>query len=149
MTPGGTALLLTWILYLENLQVRLRSPTKHITVTILIIYNFLEWGTRETALLYSYFTSAATWALAADCKSEKLVNCPCIKSEVKKKKGNGDVVFFGCNANVDYARDYLDMFVLDNQKNSKNTWEQLNWWNSIVGYNVSGKTSLTFITSVT
>ena len=102
----------------------------------LILYSALEWCTRETALLYSYFMAGATWALATDCKNTKLKDCECRRSNAESNE-DGTVIFYGCNANVEYARRFMDEFVLNMQKKNDSCCEHLSWNNSIYGYNVS------------
>ena len=97
----------------------------------------LEWCTRETALLYSYFMAGATWALATDCRSMKLIHCACERSGDTERSDNGDVVFYDCNANVQYARRFMDEFVLNMMKESNIFCHRLSWNNSICGFNVS------------
>ena len=102
----------------------------------LIVY-CLEWCTRETALLYSYFMAGATWALATDCKNMKLKDCVCRRSKDESNE-DGTVIFYDCNANVEYARRFMDEFVLNMQKKSNDSCcERLSYNNSIYGYNVS------------
>ena len=50
---------------------------------------------------------------------------------------DGTVIIYDCNANVEYARRFMDVFVLNMQKESSNCCERLNWKNSIYGFNVS------------
>ena len=103
---------------------------------------FIEWCTRETALLYSYFMAGAIWALATDCRSMKLKDCVCRRSNDESNE-DGTVIFNDCNANVEYARRFmgyfLDQFVLkpENEENDSCEYcERLSWRNSIYGYNV-------------
>ena len=110
-------------------------------VGIIVVYNIiLEWVTKETALLHSYFTAGALWALATDCQSEKIVNCVCIREgKDREQDAEGNLLFYTCNANVDFARHYLDTFVLNNLQNNGSIPALVNWQNSIVGINVSGR----------
>ena len=50
---------------------------------------------------------------------------------------DGTVIFYECNANVEYARRFLDSFVLNEQRKSNESCQRLSYSNSIHGYNVS------------
>ena len=49
---------------------------------------------------------------------------------------DGTVIFNDCNANVEYARRFMDEFVLNMQKESNNSCHRLSWKNGIYGYSV-------------
>ena len=103
---------------------------------MIALFIVLDWCTRETALLFSYFIAGATWALATDCRSMRLRDCVCRRSNDESNE-DGTVVFYDCNANVEYARMFLDELVLNMLKYSNNCCHQVSWMNGICGYNVS------------
>ena len=58
----------------------------------------------------------------------------------QSSNGNNEdrtVIFYDCNANVEYARTFMDELVLNMQKKSSDSYERLSYNNSIYGYNVS------------
>ena len=66
----------------------------------------------------------------------KLIDCVCRRSSDECNE-DGTVSYYDCNANVEYARTFMDEFVLNMQKESNNFYECLSYNNSIYGYNVS------------
>ena len=79
----------------------------------------------------SYFIAGATWALATDCRSMKLKDCVCVEDlmmRVMKIR-----YFYDCNVNVEYARRFMDEFVLHMRNDF---YECLSYNNSICAYNV-------------
>ena len=80
----------------------------------------------------SYFIAGATWALATDCRSMKLKDCVCRRSNDESNE-DGTVIFYDCNVNVEYARRFMDEFVLHMRNDF---YECLSYNNSICAYNV-------------
>ena len=66
----------------------------------------------------------------------KLKDCVCRRSN-DESNVDGTVIIYECNANVDYARRFLDSFVLNEQRKSNESCQRLSYSNSIYGYNVS------------
>ncbi len=82
--------------------------------------------------------AGSMWALAEACGQQRIVNCPCMTSGTEPTDSAGNVIFYKCDDNVDYAMNFIKMFApLERPGPNSDINTKIKYMNSILGINVS------------
>lgn len=92
-------------------------------------------GTRETAVLYALLTAGAATGVAQACHDQAIEGC-CELSKSTGEDEEGNLIYYNCNDNVEWALRNLDEFIGVVRSSPVTTLELMHEHNTHVGEKV-------------